>query len=205
MYRPIFLLFLMSVCSAIQVHSQDDSAALQQIRAFQTELNKEYKDKQTSPLEPKDLKKFSGHDFFPIDLSYRVRSTLARAADSAFFDMKTTTGNTQRYRIYAWATFDLAGMSFKLPVYQSQSLMRTREYADYLFFPFTDLTNGTETYGGGRFIELSIPKTGNELVIDFNMAYNPYCAYSHRYSCPVVPQVNHVDTEVRAGVKFQNK
>jgi uncharacterized protein (DUF1684 family) len=83
--------------------------------------------------------------------------------------------------------------------------MATKEYTNYLFLPFTDLTNGKETYAAGRYIGLKIPKEGNELIIDFNMAYNPYCAYSDRYSCPVVPAANNLATEIRAGLKYINK
>ena len=78
--------------------------------------------------------------------------------------------------------------------------MQQEEYRDYLFLPFTDKTNGSETYTGGRYIDLSIPE-GDTLEINFNKAYNPYCAYNPKYSCPIVPGVNALDTEVRAGVK----
>jgi TonB family protein len=83
--------------------------------------------------------------------------------------------------------------------------MQTKEHADHLFFPFTDETNGKETYGGGRYLDLRIPKSGDDIVIDFNMAYNPYCAYSSRYSCPIVPADNQMNIEVPAGVKYQKK
>lgn len=83
--------------------------------------------------------------------------------------------------------------------------MQKEEYADYLFFPFTDETNGKETYGGGRYIDLRIPKEGDSLVIDFNMAYNPYCAYSWQYSCPLVPAENQMDVEVPVGIRYHKK
>jgi len=73
-------------------------------------------------------------------------------------------------------------------------------YEDYLFLPFTDATNGNETYGGGRYIDLSIPN-GDQIVIDFNKAYNPYCTYNKKYSCPIVPSQNALDIEIFAGVK----
>jgi uncharacterized protein (DUF1684 family) len=69
-----------------------------------------------------------------------------------------------------------------------------------LFLPFLDNSNGGDSYGGGRYIDLRIP-SDNELDIDFNTAYNPYCAYNEKYSCPIVPRVNYLDLEVRAGVK----
>ena len=78
--------------------------------------------------------------------------------------------------------------------------MENPDYFDYLFLPFLDLTNGKTTYSGGRYIDLRIPE-GDTIIIDFNKAFNPYCAYSHHYSCPVVPSENYLDFEVRAGVK----
>ena len=69
-----------------------------------------------------------------------------------------------------------------------------------MFLPFSDLTSGNETYGGGRYIDLEIPK-GKTITIDFNQAYNPYCAYNPKYSCPIVPAENELLTNVNAGVK----
>jgi len=74
-----------------------------------------------------------------------------------------------------------------------------------LFLPFTDLTNGTVSYGGGRYIDLKIPEEEDAIVIDFNTAYNPYCAYSPRYSCPIPPEENHLEIEIPVGVKQYDK
>ena len=77
-------------------------------------------------------------------------------------------------------------------------------FKDYLFLPFMDDTNGEQTYAGGRYIDLRIPE-GNTLKIDFNKAYNPYCAYNEKYSCPIVPRENYLDVAVKAGVKVFKK
>lgn len=177
--------------------------AIKDVLAFQKDLNKEYSDPATSPLEKKALRHFKGVDFYPIDLAYRVHATLEKMDSSQFFGMKTTTTRLPNYRVYGIVTFSLQGETFHLPVYQSQDLMQTDKYRDLLFFPFTDQTNGDETYGGGRYIDLYIPKDGNVLTIDFNKAYNPNCAYSHHYSCPLVPDQNYMDIEVRAGVRLK--
>ena len=79
-------------------------------------------------------------------------------------------------------------------------LLDDEEFVDYLFLPFTDLTNGEATYAGGRYIDLAIPD-GDTLIIDFNKSYNPYCAYNKKYSCPIVPKVNHLEIDINAGVK----
>ena len=85
-------------------------------------------------------------------------------------------------------------------LYQSLDLKKIEEYKDALFLPFTDLTSGVDSYGGGKYIDLKIPQ-GTTITIDFNRAYNPYCAYNHKYSCPIPPQENDLAIEIRAGVK----
>jgi uncharacterized protein len=198
----ILLVFISSLHASAQT---DSLKAIEEITAFQKKLNEEYKDRQESPLDADDFEKFLGHDFFPIDLDYRVNAKLTVTDGTPFFAMKTTTSRLSTERVYGYVTFILAGKEFRLPVYQSKDLMNTKEYADYLFFPFTDETNGKQTYGGGRYIDLRIPKEGDNLVVDFNMAYNPYCAYSSRFSCPLVPAENQMDIEVPVGVRYHEK
>ena len=87
-----------------------------------------------------------------------------------------------------------------MTVCQSMELLEEEGYESYLCLPFLDETNGSETYGGGRYIDLNIPE-GDSLELDFNRAYNPYCVYNKKYSCPLVPRQNYLKTKVRAGVK----
>jgi uncharacterized protein (DUF1684 family) len=204
MKKVVLIIFIFFDLSAM---AQTDSVkAVAEILSFQKTLNDEYTNREESPLEPKDLKNFKGHPFFPINLAFRVRATLTVTGGTPFLPMKTTTKRLGSDRVYGFVEFALAGKMFKLPVYQSEHLMKEAKYADYLFFPFTDLTNGKQTYMGGRYIDLRIPKEGGEgLIIDFNQAYNPYCAYNHKYSCPLVPAENQLDIEVPAGVMYQEK
>ncbi len=83
-------------------------------------------------------------------------------------------------------------------------MLEEEGYDDYLFLPFLDETNGDESYGGGRYVEARIP-AGDTLIINFNEAYNPYCAYNERYSCPIVPRANYINTRIKAGVKAFDK
>lgn len=200
--RSLFILCVVSLHASAQT---DSLTAIAKVTAFQQHLNEEYKDPEKSPLYPWDLDKFEGHDFFPIDLAYRVNAKLTVTEGTPFFGMKTTTSRLATERVFGYVTFTLAGKEFRLPVYQSQDLMQNPDYADYLFFPFTDETNGQQTYPGGRYIDLRIPKERDNLVIDFNMAYNPYCAYSGRYSCPIVPAENQMDIEIPAGVRYHKR
>jgi uncharacterized protein (DUF1684 family) len=170
------------------------------IERFQRKLNKEFEDPQESPLTKEELETFKSLDFFPADTNFRVIAKVERTKDPKPFKMKTTTDRLPLFTVYAYVTFKLKGKTFRLPVYQNQKLMRTTEFEDYLFLPFTDPTNGKTTYGGGRYLDLEIPE-GDTMVIDFNKAYNPYCAYNGKYSCPIPPKENHIDVEVTAGVK----
>lgn len=171
---------------------------------FQREMNAEYKDASSSPLKEKDLKDFKGLDFFRFDSTFVVSASFKRTPNEKVFKMKTTTNRLPEYVKYGEVTFELKGNSYKLNIYQNQGLKVKEGYEDYLFLPFLDNTNGDESYGGGRYIDLRIPED-NTIEIDFNKAYNPYCAYNERYSCPIVPRENYMDLEVRAGVKAFEK
>ncbi len=167
---------------------------------FQRTLNAEFKDASKSPLKDKDRKDFKGLDFFKFDSSYVVNATFKRTTEEKPFKMKTTTDRIALYITYGEITFTLKDESFQLNVYQDQDLLNEEGFEDYLFLPFLDDTNGEETYGAGRYIDLKIPE-GDLMTIDFNTAYNPYCAYNEKYSCPIVPRENYVGIEVRAGVR----
>ena len=171
---------------------------------FQKKMNAEYKDASKSPLKKKDLKVFKSLDFFPFDSTFIVEASLKRTRDTEWFNMKTTTDRLSKERIFGILSFELQGQSFKLNVYQGEELMEEEGFKDYLFLPFIDNTNGTSTYAGGRYIDLRIPD-GDTIEIDFNSAYNPYCAYNEKYSCPLVPRVNALDINVNAGIKVFKK
>ncbi len=171
-----------------------------EIRQWQKELNEEFSDPDSSPLTAKEIKKFKGLEFYPINEAYRVEATLEILQNQQPFTIPTSSQQQKVFVKYAIARFELMGQAFEFPLYQSLQLQQSEEYKDYLFAPFTDETNGFETYGGGRYMDLRIPE-GNTLVIDFNKAYNPSCAYSPNYNCPIPPRENDLTLEVKAGVK----
>ena len=107
------------------------------------------------------------------------------------------------YRVFGTATFKIKGKNYSLNIYQSQDLMTNPQYKNYLFLPFTDLTSGNETYVSGRYIDLMIEDVkNNKVVLDFNKAYNPYCAYvSGKYNCPIPPKENALPVAIKAGEK----
>ncbi len=184
--------------------SQTDKEQISEIKKFQKELNDGYTNKKETPLRGDNYTKFRKHSFFPIDLKYRIKAQFARTENAVAFEIPTSSGNTQPYREFGKATFTIDGATYILTVYQSLNLIHTAGYEDYLFLPFRDETNGKETYGGGKYIDLRIPD-GNEIIIDFNQSYQPYCAYNaYDYSCPIVPEENFLPVRIEAGVQYDD-
>lgn len=209
-YVSLFFFFLLMGCGqGKKYHDKGKeeggkSTLISSILEYQKEQNESFKDPETSPLPDKYRKDFEGLDFYEPDTSYIVKALIERTPDAEPFYMPTTTDRKTKEVVYGIAHFTLNGTEHQLEVYQSLDLVDQEEYRDYLFLPFLDNTNGEETYGGGRYIDLTTPE-GDTLVIDFNKAYNPYCVYNKKYSCPLVPRQNYLRTKVRAGVKNFNK
>lgn len=141
--------------------------------------------------------------FYPVRKMYRVTGKFTRATTSAWISFKTSGNQNQVYRVYGAVSFQLANKTYKLNLYQSQDLLTNPEYKNYLFLPFTDSTSGNETYHGGRYLDFTTTDIqNNELVLDFNKAYNPYCAYvSGVYNCPIPPKENALAVAIKAGEK----
>lgn len=191
----LFLFTFSSVC-----WSQDKSELLKKSIEAQQELNKEYADSTSSPLTKEDLAHFKQLDFYPVSENYIVEAKFEKIKNGKVFKMKTSTDRLPKYKVFGLLHFTLEGKELQLYVYQNQELKKRQGYKDYLFLPFTDYTNGVDTYGAGRYLDMRIPKD-EKVIIDFNKAYNPYCAYNKKYSCPIVPEENDLKLEIKAGVK----
>lgn len=166
--------------------------------------NRDFADSTHSPLIEEDRLAFSSLNWFPIDTNFMVWAELELTPESEPFEMPTTTERKPIYQQYGILHFELGDSSFQIPVYQNLGLIKRPGFEKFLFFPFTDLTNGFGTYGGGRYLDLRVSQ-GDKLLIDFNRAYNPYCAYNGRYSCPIPPRENHIDFPIQAGVRYEVK
>ena len=144
--------------------------------------------------------------FYDIDQSFSVIAFLKRIKDTKGFEMNTSSGVKKRYFIYGLLAFKLQDSLLHLYVYQSEALMQQKKYKDYLFVPFIDVTSGFESYGGGRYLEFYISDIkNNHVFLDFNKAYNPYCAYSTGYNCPIPPKENLLTVPVASGEKNYGK
>lgn len=195
--RTLFaLLFLMQLNFGFAQDKFDVSA----VAKFQKELNTEYADAKTSPLTAEDLAVFKTLNFYPANEKFFVLAKFVRTKKEKPFEMKTSTDRKPLYVKYGELFFAIDGHDLKLNVYKNIELSKKKEYKDYLFLPFSDLTSGKESYIGGKYIDLRIPK-GDTMVVDFNTSYNPYCAYNPKYSCPKVPLENDLNMEIKAGVK----
>lgn len=192
MYKLVFFIF----CSTV-VFAQKDLAAAEK---FQKELNQSFADSLKSPLTKQDLMQFKELDFFPLNADLIIEATFVRTKKEKTFEMKTTTDRMPLYKKYGELHFMLEAKSFQLNVYQNSALSKKTGYKEYLFLPFSDETCGKESYIGGRYVDMRIQK-GTTWILDFNRAYNPYCAYNYKYSCPIVPLENDLDVAIKAGVK----
>ena len=197
------LSFLFLILSLF-LNAQTEKENIASIKKFQKELNTEYLNPKETPLRGDNLKNFKQHPFFPINLKYRVTAKFVKTENPVPFELPTSSGKFKQYQEYGKATFELDGKSLTLTLYQSLDLMKMEKYKDYLFLPFRDETNEKETYGGGKYMDLKIP-AGNEIILDFNQSYQPYCAYNaFDYNCPIVPVENKLPVRIEAGVMYED-
>jgi hypothetical protein len=171
-----------------------------QIAEYRQKYKDDFLTDNSSPLNKEDLRNLR---FYDADSTYKVTAKVEVLSNEPAFVMPVFTGRGQQYARYAKLKFTLKGKPMELTVYRSSALAAIPQYKDYLFLPFTDETNGTTTYGGGRYIDLREGDfKDNTVVIDFNKAYNPYCAFSAGYSCPKPPDENQLHTIIEAGEKL---
>lgn len=199
MRQVLFILSFISVASVCL--SQADSRVMNDTKHFQSELAAEYANPHKSPLSEKAKETFKGIHFYPFNEKWIVHAKFVRTPNEKPFQMSTSSGVRKTYIKYAEVFFTLDGKQYKLNVYQSQELLQSAEYYNYLFIPFTDATSGHETYEGGRYVDLTMTKS-ETIVLNFNKAYHPYCAYTDGYNCPVPPAENNLPVKIEAGVRF---
>lgn len=200
--RSPFILLLFFLAGAVLAQSPEElviKAHKERVLAFRVDMNKKFSDPLTSPLAEAEIEAFKKLKYYAFDHKYLVEAQFIPNKKAKKFKMKTTTDRKPLYSKFAKIKFELKGELYVLDVYQNLGLIQKEGYEDYLFIPFTDLTNGESTYGGGRYLDFRMPK-GETVEIDFNLAYNPYCAYNYKYSCPIVPLEDHIPTRVEAGV-----
>ncbi len=171
--------------------------ALSEERAKKDE---DFRNGENSPLPDSIKADFGGLNYFPPDKRLTLTAQYVRLKKPAKVVFQTSDGRERIYYRTARLQFRLNEKSYSLFVYYNEDIRKKPGLEDYLFLPFKDLTNNRGTYGGGRYLELREPKE-DFIELDFNRAFNPYCAYSDRYSCPKVPEENYLPLKIEAGEK----
>jgi hypothetical protein len=148
-----------------------------------------------SPLTPAQKRDFQGLDYFDENPSLEMEVELEKFAEREQVVIQTSTGQTQTYTRYGKFRFAVDGQEAELTLYAGEH---------GFFLPFVDALAGKETYPAGRYLEPE-PLPGDRFLVDFNMAYNPYCAYNEMWSCPLTPPENRLKVPIRAGEKVFNQ
>lgn len=180
----------------VNCHSQ---ATKEEVELLRKEHKEHLSDTAYGYLNLEEIEHFEGLDYFPFDESFQIKAKFTKKKGRSF-EMPTSTDRKPWYRRYGYLDFEVNGVQCRLEVYQNLALKQSKEHKHHLFLPMRDKTSAKTSYGGGRFLDLTIPKD-EFLIIDFNLLYNPYCAYSDRYSCPIPPAVNTLNVAILAGEK----
>ena len=189
-----FILLTILLVTVVTVSAQDD------LNAYREEYKKDFLSDPRAPLKEADLQYL---DFFPELPKAVITAEFQLTPAEQPFEMPTYSGVTRTYRKWGIASFTWGPFSSNLVLYENMTNKSNPLYKDYLFLPFKDNTNGETTYGGGRYLNMSKADTEDgKITIDFNKAYNPWCAYSDGFNCPIPPLDNKLPYAIEAGEKL---
>lgn len=200
MQRPIKLIILAGISLVLFYFVREsflsDDNYLIPLQREREEKDLSFRSRTTSPFEEAERRAFTGLTYYEPNLGYRVKAKMEELAQKDTLHMPMTNGSTEPYLRFAIASFSLEGQAQQLTLYK-----KIKEEKEELFLPFTDKTNGFETYGGGRYIDVPFKEGIKTVTIDFNRAYSPFCAYNPDYVCPVPPKDNRLTVAIPAGEK----
>lgn len=180
--------------------TEDPQVYQQRIEQEREKKNASFRSGSDSPIPEDYRNSFNGLNYFPVNSQYRLQARLERMPRQEYIQIQTSTGSSENYLRWGWAHFQLGGQDLKLLI------LRSASDPDYLFIPFADETSARSTYGAGRYLEVQEPKgNSNKIELDFNQAYNPYCAYNEDYTCPLPPPTNLLPVAIEAGEKSYEK
>ena len=187
------LLYIIFFTFSFGTFAQDFKAEIEKHRE---EYKAEFLKSANSPLKQDDFKYLR---FYEPNEKFKVECKFVPTKGKPF-ELPTSAGKTKTYVKFGELKFEIDEKKYKLAVYQSLGLKIIPQYRDYLFIPFKDLTNTKGSYGGGRYLDFRMKQLeGEKIYLDFNKAYNPYCAFSEGYSCPIPPKENHLKVAIEAG------
>lgn len=202
--KTLFLLVLILLTICGFAYSQNMTAT-DEYQRFWEMRDKWFRNSQVSPLLPTDLANFVGLNYFAFDNNYRVKASFVRTIETKSFLIPTSAGGSRKYLKIGDLKFKLNGKEFSLGAYvyeYAPDHPKVKEEIRDLFVPFKDLTSGEETYSAGRYVYLRMPKDSEAAILDYNLAYNPNCAYGNAsYACTLAPKENFLQVEIKAGEK----
>lgn len=192
----------------------DEEAWRTELRQHRDEKDRAFAQSEQSPLPPEERDRFDGLSYYPPDADYRVTATVQTHDEPEPVEMELSAGAPQRYLHVVTLYFGIGGEDCSLAAYRQTGgaggdRAESGASAETSYFvPFRDATSGEETYGSGRYMELYAERElddGDEIVVDFNLAYSPFCAYSEAFACPLPPAENRLDVRIEAGEKYDGE
>lgn len=162
------------------------------LEEFRSEKDDFFASHPQSPLTPAQKKAFKGLNYFEENPDLRIEVKVIPFPGKEQVEIQTSTGDVRTYTRYGRFKFEVGGESAELTIYETEH---------GFFLPFVDSLAGTETYPAGRYLDLE-PVNGDHFLVDFNLAYNPYCAYNDIWSCPLTPFENRLKVPIRGGEKI---
>ena len=161
------------------------------LEQFRKEKDDFFRNSHHSPLLPEQRRSFPGLRYFPENPELRLEAQVKRFPTGEVVQIQTNTGDVQTYQRFGRFPFEVDGQLIELTIFENEN---------GYFLPFADSLAGTETYGAGRYLEPERLPDGR-FEVDFNLAYNPYCAYNEKWSCPITPAENRLKVPIQAGEK----
>jgi uncharacterized protein (DUF1684 family) len=168
------------------------------IKKMREEKDHDMRTAPDSPFANDTTQTFKGLNYFPIDADYRISAKLVPIESKKTVLLPTSDGKQKSYLEYAYAEFEMQSVENKLLILE---IMDMGPYRGTLFLSFADKTSAKETYGAGRYLDIKKTPGAASVTLDFNEAYNPYCAYNDNFSCPFPPPENILNIEIKAGEK----
>ncbi|MEY3917900.1 MAG: hypothetical protein RLZZ132_235 [Bacteroidota bacterium] len=192
----LFLIPLIAILAYLSIPSAkpvDETGA--DVAKIRSDKDENFRNSDESPI--KDKATFKGLNYYPFNKEYIVDFVLEKAEKAETVELKMTDGTTEKLIFFGFIQAEFKSFTLKLKLYQHED--------GNFFLPFKDKTAPTETYGGGRFLDLPLTNVkNNRLRVDFNLAYNPYCAYNEDFACPIPPAENTLPIRIEAGEKIFN-
>lgn len=197
--RIIFVLGALCIVASLILSSIHVDTHAEISTKYREQKDDNFRKSIKSPIKDKDS--FGGLNYFPYSEKYRVNAFVTFTNDTQLISMPRTDGKRSFYTAFAKASFKIDGKLQTLMMYRYPDDVQNKPL---LFIPFFDATNGNETYGGGRYMDVEL-KNNKSIIIDFNYAYNPFCVYNYQYTCPIPPAGNKLTVAIPAGEKAYNQ